>query len=248
MAGGEKAEAKKAAATTGAGSGTWIKFAIAAVFIGAIVAFFALGGQKYLNLQTIQANRDALLAFTDAHFVAAMAIALGVYVAATAFSLPGALLLSLTMGFIFGRWVGTALVVVAATIGATTAFLAARYLFADWARKRMGDLGEKINAGFTDNAFNYMLFLRLVPLFPFFLVNIAPAMTSISLRTFVLATLIGILPGSFVFVNLGETLGQIDSLKGLVSWEVIGAFALLGVFALIPILLKKFKSKRPKSA
>jgi len=112
----------------------------------------------------------------------------------------------------------------------------------------MGALGEKINAGFTDNAFNYMLFLRLVPLFPFFLVNIAPAVTSIPLRTFVLATLIGILPGSFVFVNLGETLGRIDSIHGLVSWKVLGAFALLGVFALIPILLKKFKSKRAKSA
>lgn len=243
MTGGKKAEAK-----TAVGGGGWIKFAIAAVFISAIAAFFALGGQKYLNLETIKANRDALLQFTDAHFVASLAIALAVYVAATAFSLPGALLLSLTMGFVFGRWVGTALVVVAATVGATIVFLAARYLFADWARKRMGALGEKINAGFTENAFNYMLFLRLVPLFPFFLVNLAPAVTSIPLRTFVLATLIGILPGSFVFVNLGETLGRIDSLKGLVSWQVLGAFALLGVFALIPILLKIFKSKRVKNA
>ena len=239
---------KKAVAKTATGGGGWIKYAIAAVFIGAIVAFFALGGRKYLSLETIQANRDALLGFTDAHFVAALAIAFAVYVAATAFSLPGALLLSLTVGFVFGRWVGTALVVVSATVGATVLFLAARYLFADWARKRMGALGEKINAGFTDNAFSYMLFLRLVPLFPFFLVNLAPAVTSIPLRTFVLATFIGILPGSFVFVNLGETLGRIDSLRGLVSWEVLGAFALLGVFALIPILLKKFKSKRAKNA
>ncbi|MBA3505971.1 MAG: TVP38/TMEM64 family protein [Betaproteobacteria bacterium] len=239
---------KKAEAKSATGGGGWIKYLIAAVFIGAIVAFFALGGRKYLNLETIQANRDALLAFTDEHFIAALAIAFAIYVAATAFSLPGALLLSLTMGFVFGRWVGTALVVISATVGGTIVFLAARYLFADWARKRMGALGEKINAGFTDNAFNYMLFLRLVPLFPFFLVNLAPAMTSIPLRTFVLATLLGILPGSFVFVNLGETLGQIDSLKGLVSWKVLGAFALLGVLALIPILLKKFKSKRTKSA
>ncbi len=239
---------KKAPAKTAVGGGRWIKFAIAAIFIGAIVAFFALGGQKYLNLHTIQANRDALLAFTDAHFVAALAIAFAIYVAATAFSLPGALVLSLTVGFVFGRWVGTALVVVAATAGATILFLAARYLFADWARKRMGALGEKINAGFTENAFNYMLFLRLVPLFPFFLVNLAPAVTSIPLQTFVLATFIGILPGSFVFVNLGETLGRIDSLHGVVSWEVLGAFALLGVFALVPILLKKIKSSRAKSA
>ena len=127
------------------------------------------------------------------------------------------MILSLTMGFVFGRWVGTALVVVAATVGATIVFLAARYIFADAARKRLGALGEKINAGFTENAFNYMLFLRLVPAFPFFLVNLAPAFTSIPLRTFVLATFIGIIPGTFVFVNLGETLGRIDSLQGLVS-------------------------------
>ncbi len=93
------------------------------------------------------------------------------------------------MGFLFGRWVGTVLVVVAATIGATLVFLAARYLFADAARRRMGALGEKINAGFTENALNYLLFLRLVPLFPFFLVNLAPAFTSISVRTFVVGTL-----------------------------------------------------------
>ena len=148
---------KKAARKTTAGGGRWIKFAIAAVFITAIVAFFGLGGRKYLSLETIQANRDALLAFTDEHFVAAVAIAFAVYVVATAFSLPGALLLSLTMGFVFGRWVGTALVVISATVGATIVFLAARYLFADWARKRMGTLGEKINAGFTDNAFNLSL-------------------------------------------------------------------------------------------
>ena len=82
------------------------------------------------------------------------------------------------MGFIFGRWVGTVLVVVAATVGATLVFLAARYLFADAARRRLGALGEKINAGFTENAFSYLLFLRLVPLFPFFLVNLAPAFTN----------------------------------------------------------------------
>ena len=105
---------------------------------------------------------------------------------AIAFSLPGGLVLSLTMGFVFGRWVGTVLVVFAATIGATLVFLAARYIFADAARKRLGALGEKINAGFTENAFSYLLFLRLVPLFPFFLVNLAPAFTSIPLRTFVL--------------------------------------------------------------
>ena len=226
----------------------WGKIAVVAVFVAAVAAFFALGGQRYLSLDTIKANRDALLAFADRHFVAALAIAFVVYAGAVALSLPGGLVLSLTMGFVFGRWVGTALVVAAATVGATLVFLAARYLFADAARKRLGTLGEKINAGFTENAFSYMLFLRLVPLFPFFLVNLAPAFTAVPVRTYVLATLIGIVPGTFVYVNLGQTLGRIESLQGLVSTDTLLAFALLGLFALLPVAWKKLRARRPGDA
>jgi uncharacterized membrane protein YdjX (TVP38/TMEM64 family) len=221
-----------------------MRLVLALLFAAAVAAFFALGGYRYLTLDTIKGNRDALLAFTEAHHAQALAIAFAVYVAAAAFSLPGGLLLSLTCGFLFGRWAGTVLVVFAATVGATVLFVAARYVFADAARKRLGALGEKINAGFTRNAFSYMLFLRLVPAFPFFLVNLAPAFTSIALRTFVLATFIGIIPGTFVFVNLGETLGRIDSLQGLVSWETLGAFALLGMLALVPIVVRRRSSRQ----
>ena len=226
----------------------WAKIAIALLFAGGIAAFFVFGGQRYLSLETIKANRDALLAFADQHFLTAVAIAFAIYVAATALSLPGGLVLSLAMGFVFGRWIGTVLVVAAATLGATSVFLAARYLFADAARRRLGALGEKINAGFNENAFAYLLFLRLVPAFPFFLVNIAPAFTSVSVRTYVLATLIGIVPGTFVFVNLGQTLGRIDSLDGLVSRETLLAFALLGAFSLLPVAWKKFKARRAGGA
>ena len=226
----------------------WLKVAIATVFVGGIVAFFALGGQRYLSLDAVKANRDALVAFADRHFAAALAIAFVVYAGTVALSLPGGLVLSLTAGFVFGRWVGTALVVVAATVGATLVFLAARYLFADAARKRLGALGEKINAGFTESAFSYLLFLRLVPLFPFFLVNLAPAFTSVPLRTYVLATLVGIIPGTFVYVNLGQALGRIDSLQGLVSRETLLAFGLLGLFALLPVAWKKWKARRSTAA
>ena len=220
-----------------------MRVVLALLFAAAVAAFFALGGYRYLTLDTIKGNRDALLAFTQAHYAQALVIAFFVYVAAAALSLPGGLLLSLTCGFLFGRWAGTVLVVLAATIGATLLFVAARYVFADAARKRLGALGEKINAGFTRDAFSYMLFLRLVPAFPFFLVNLAPAFTSIPLRTFVLATFIGIIPGTFVFVNLGETLGRIDSLQGLVSWETLGAFALLGILALVPVVVRRRSSR-----
>jgi uncharacterized membrane protein YdjX (TVP38/TMEM64 family) len=220
-----------------------LKIGVAAVFIGGVAAFFALGGQHYVNLETLKANRDLLLHYTARHYVLMLVIAFCAYTASTALSLPGGLVLSLATGFLFGRWVGSLLIVFAATLGATLVFLAARYLFADAARSRMGGLAEKINRGFSENAFNYLLFLRLVPLFPFWLVNLAPAFTNIRLRTYVLATAIGILPGTFVLANLGKSLGSINSLGDLLSRETVGAFALLGLFALAPPLIKKFRSK-----
>src|SRR6185369_9645520 len=116
----------------------WIRIMILVLFAGALIAFFALGGQKYLTLEAIKANRDALLAFANERVLLAVAVAFGVYVLAVACSLPGASLLSLTCGFLFGRWLGTAVIVVAATVGATIVFIAARYLIADWARSRLG--------------------------------------------------------------------------------------------------------------
>lgn len=224
------------------GSGTrWPRLLVVAAFAGAVVAFFALGANDALTLDAVKANRDALQDHAHEHFAAALAVAFVVYAGTVALSLPGALVLSLAVGFVFGRWVGTALVVVAATVGATLVFLAARYLFADAARRRMGPRGAKIADGFAKNAFSYLLFLRLVPLFPFFLVNLAPAFTPTRVRTFVLATLIGIVPGTFVFVNLGQTLGGIDSLDELLSAETIVALALLGVLALVPVFVRKFR-------
>jgi uncharacterized membrane protein YdjX (TVP38/TMEM64 family) len=217
---------------------------VAGVFIAAAIAFFALGGPQYLTLASITEHRDTLLAFAQDRFALALLVAFIVYAGAVALSLPGALVLSLAMGFVFGRWVGTLLVIAAATTGATVVFLAARYLFAEAARRRLGSLGERINAGFTANAFSYLLFLRLVPLFPFFLVNLAPAFTSIRLRTYVLATAIGIVPGTFVYVNLGQTLGRIDSLEGLVSPETLAAFALLAMLALVPMVVRRLRSRR----
>jgi uncharacterized membrane protein YdjX (TVP38/TMEM64 family) len=224
------------------------KVALLAALAIVVAAFFVFHGERYLSLDVVKANRDALLEFTNAHYIAALAIAFIVYVVTIALSVPGGLVLSLTIGFLFGRWVGTVLVVIAATIGATLVFVAARYLFADAARRRMGALGEKIKAGFAENALNYLLFLRLVPLFPFFLVNLAPAFTTISLRTFVIGTLIGIIPGTFVIVNLGQTLGRIDSLSGLLSTETIAAFVLLGLLALAPVLVRKMRSPRTEKA
>ena len=228
-------------------SATLVKILVLALFVGGIILFFALGGQKYLNLETLKANRDALILYAEQHYALALLIGFLIYTVSTALSLPGGLVLSLAVGLVFGRWAGTVLIVFAATLGATLVFLAARYLFADMARKKIGGLAQKINEGFTKDAFNYLLFLRLVPLFPFWLVNLAPAFSSVSLKTYVTATAIGILPGTFVFANLGQNLGRISSTKDLLTPPIIGAFVLLGVFALIPVLYKKFKEKNNPS-
>lgn len=221
-----------------------LRVTLAIVLVGGLVAFFAAGGARWLQLDALKAHREALHAYAQANFAAAFALAFVLYVAMTLFSLPGGSVMSLAMGFVFGRWAGTVLVVTAATVGSTLLFLAARYVFADSARRRLGVLGERINAGFTQNAFEYMLFLRLVPAFPYFLVNLAPALTSIPVRTYVLATFIGIIPGTFVFVNLGESLGAIDSLAGLLTPQVLGAFALLGLLGLAPVLWRWWRSRR----
>lgn len=222
----------------------WLKAAILLAFAAGFAAFFIFGGAQWLNLETIKIHRAELLQFTANNYFTMLLLSVLVYAGATALSIPGALLLSLTVGFLFGRWVGTLVIVLAATVGATGVFLAARYLFAEAAQRRAGGLAKKMIEGFRENAFNYLLFLRLVPLFPFWLVNLVPAFTPIRVRTYVAATALGIIPGSFVFANLGQSLGRIESIEQLVSGEILAALALLGLFALIPIAVNRLKTRR----
>jgi uncharacterized membrane protein YdjX (TVP38/TMEM64 family) len=219
----------------------WAKPLVALGFIGGLMAFFSLGGYEYLSLETIKSHRQQFLEYTESHY-AAMLLAAGlIYTAAVALSVPGAAALSLVAGFLFGRWMGTLVIVFAATLGGVLVFLGARYLFGEAARTRLekSPAAAKILSGFERDAFHYLLFLRLVPVFPFWLVNLTPAFTGISLRTYFAATAIGILPGSFVFANLGQSLGRIESLAGLVSSEVMVAFALLGALALLPVFFRR---------
>lgn len=228
----------------------WVRVALLAAFIGGLVAFFVLGGHRWLTLDALKAHRDALLQFTAQHYGAMLAAALLIYAGAVALSVPGASILSLALGLLFGRWIGTLAIVAAATAGATLVFLAARYLFADVARRRFGARINRLIGGFQRDAFNYLLFLRLVPLFPFWLVNLVPAFTAVPTRTYVAATFIGIIPGSFVFANLGASLGRIESTADLLSPTALAAFFLLGVFALVPVVVKKRRgspARRPSA-
>jgi uncharacterized membrane protein YdjX (TVP38/TMEM64 family) len=168
---------------------------------------------------------------------------MALYIIQTALSLPGAAILSLAAGAIFGSMLGTLYAVISASIGATLAFLVTRYLLRDLVLDRFGSRLEGMNRELEQRGFNYLLFLRLVPVFPFFLINLAAGLTRLPLRTFMLGTLLGIIPGGFVFVNAGASLATITSLSGIASPRVLGSFALLGLFALLPVLYTKFKGR-----
>lgn len=219
----------------------WKKALILLIFVGGFLAFFLLGGDQYLNFSTLKANRDRLLAYTLNHYWSILIGAIAIYTVSTALSLPVATILSLTIGFLFGLWVGTVIIVFSATLGAMLVFLATRYIFAEAVSRRMGAKAQRLMSEFHQNDFSYLLFLRLVPLFPFWLINLTTAFTPIKAKTYVLATLIGIIPGAFVFTNLGQSLGRIESTNQLLSFRTMSALILLGLFALVPIFVKRWR-------
>lgn len=219
------------------------------VLAAGLAAFFALGLHKYLTLDTLRDNRQALAGWVADNWLLAALAYVGAYIAIVAFSLPAALVATLTGGFLFGTVFGGLLTVVGATIGATLLFLAARTALGDMLRAKAGPKLRKLEEGFGENAFSYMLVLRLVPLFPFFLVNLAPAFLGVPLRTYVVATFLGILPGTFVYASLGNGLGAIfeagrDPDLGLIFQpQVIGPILALALLALVPVVYRRFSGK-----
>lgn len=224
--------------------GGWKKPLLAVVIVSAITAGLVWGG--HFDFQTLKAHRQELLDYTNQHYTVMLIAVLVVYTLATAVSFPMGIVMTFAVGFLFGRWVGTAIVVLAASVGATLAFLSARYLFADAARRRMGPMLQRLSRGFEKDAFNYILFTRLVPVFPFWLMNLVPAFTPVPARTFFFATLIGIMPGTFVFANVGESLARIESPRDLVGPQTLLALALLGSMSLVPIVIKKLRTRKTR--
>lgn len=219
------------------------KMLILVAALGAVALFFYLDLGRLLTLEALKANRQSLLSYYQSHKLATVAGFMAIYILQTALSLPGAAILSLAAGAIFGEIPGTAYAVSAATVGATFAFLVTRYLLRDAILNRFGAKLEGLNRELEARGFNYLLFLRLVPLFPFFLINLAAGLTRLPLRVFVPGTLIGIVPGGFVFVNAGASLATIDSMGDVASPRVLGSFALLGLFALLPVIYGKVKQR-----
>jgi uncharacterized membrane protein YdjX (TVP38/TMEM64 family) len=216
-------------------------------FAAVVAAFHFLDLGKYLTLESLKANRALLTDLRMAHAVLFAAIFVLAYIVQTAFSLPGAAILSLAAGAIFGVLQGTLFVVFGATVGAILAFLVSRTLLRDWVVKKFGGRMDGIDRGLRESGLSYLLFLRLVPAFPFFLVNLACGVTGLPLRTYALGTLFGIMPGSLVFVNAGASLATVETVRQVASTRVLGSFALLGLFALLPAIINAMKKRRERN-
>jgi len=231
-----------------AGFSPW-RLAPLAVLVVGLVIFFALGLDHYLSFDVLRDNRDRLTAFVADNLVYAALIYATAYIAVVAFSLPAGAILSLAGGFLFGTMTGSILTIVGATIGATLLYLAARTAFADVLREKAGAAVQRMRKGFQANAFSYLLFLRLIPLFPFWLVNLVPALLNVRPVVYIVATFIGIIPGTVVYVSVGNGLGAVldagrDPDLGIIFqpeilWPLIG----LAVLSLAPILYKRLRGK-----
>jgi uncharacterized membrane protein YdjX (TVP38/TMEM64 family) len=244
----------------------WRRFLAPVVVVGLLALGYALGLHRYFTFEAIAENREVLAAWTREHFVLALLAYIVIYFVAVAVSFPGASILTILAGLLFGWFVGGLAAIVGATLGAVAIFQIARTSFGDVLAKRAGPFMAKLSDGFAKDSFNYLLFLRLVPLFPFWVINIAPALANVKLRTFAITTFIGIIPGTFAFAFVGAGLDSVItaqqtaraaclatkpaadcpfelSASSLVTPEILIAFAALGVVALIPVVLKKWKAR-----
>lgn len=233
----------------------------------AMAVVFGMGWHKYLSLKTIGLNYESLKTFVADNAVLALLAYGAAYIAVVALSLPGGLIMTLTGGLLFGWLLGAVATVISATLGATLLFLIAKTSFGETLAAKAGPWLAKLRDGFQENALSYLLFLRLVPAFPFFVVNLAPALLGVPLRTYVLGTFFGIIPGTTAFSVAGAGLGSVIEAQNasyqaclaakpanpdvdcpysidtsaLVTKELLAAFVLLGVVSLIPIVLKKLR-------
>jgi uncharacterized membrane protein YdjX (TVP38/TMEM64 family) len=223
-----------------------------AILLGMGVLYFS-GFYRYLSFDCLRIYHHTLKSFIEIHPVAVPILYILTYILLTALSVPGAVFLTLLGGYLFPQPLSTIYVIFSATCGAILIFLAARTALADFLREKAGPFLKKMEKGFQENGASYMLFLRFVPLFPFWIVNIAPAFFGVRLRTFVWTTLVGIAPGSFVFTLAGaglETIfdtNQPFSISAIFNTQMKIALSLLGVFALVPILIKKIKKSRDRN-
>jgi len=244
--------ADKSVAVPGRQTTWWKRMAPLAILVAILVAFFAFGLDRYATFDALKDNREALLDFVHDDFVLAMLIYVVGYAILTAASVPIASLVTVAGGFLFGIWLGTFLTVLGATMGATVLFLFARTALGEPLRQRAGPYIRRMEEGFQEDQVNYLLFLRLVPVFPFFAVNLVPAFLGVSTTAFAVTTFIGIIPGTAVYTIVGAGLGSVFdrgeefSLNSVLTPEIIAALVGLGVLSLVPIAVKRLRRRSKK--
>jgi uncharacterized membrane protein YdjX (TVP38/TMEM64 family) len=234
---------------TEAAAGSWRRWLPLLLLLLALALVYGSGLHRQLSLETLKTQREALQGFVAARPLAAPLVFVLAYAGVVALSLPGALFLTLAGGFLFGTFLGSVLSVTGATIGAVAIFLVARTALGTSLRDRAGPWLKRMEAGFREDAFSYLLVLRLIPLFPFWLVNLVPAVLGVRLPTFALATLIGIVPGSLVYTSVGNGLGAVLDHGGepdlglILKPQVLGPLLGLAALALLPALYRRWKAR-----
>ncbi|HHM2297816.1 TPA: FAD-dependent oxidoreductase [Legionella anisa] len=219
------------------------------ILLGLLGVFLTFRLDRYLSFTTLRDHRDLLLSWTQSHFALSAALFMMLYILAVAISIPGAVFLTLAGGFLFGVLWGVLLVVISATLGATLLFFAVRTALGEWLSKKASGWISRMRQGFQHNAFSYLLTLRLIPLFPFWVVNIVPALLNVSAKTFISATFIGIIPGSTVYVLVGNGLSQVfasnqtPNLGIIFEPRVLGPLLALAALSLIHALYQFFTRK-----
>jgi len=245
------------------GIGRWLPL----ILLASLMALaFSMGWHNYLSFKTVGLNYEALRSFISDNLLVSLLLFAALYIAVVALSLPGGLILTVSGGLLFGWKLGAPTTIIAATIGATLLFLIAKTSFGESLADKAGPWLAKLRDGFKENALSYLLFLRLVPAFPFFVVNLAPGLLGVPLKTYVLGTLFGIIPGTLAYSFAGAGLGSVVEAQNasynaciaskseadcpytidtssILTPELLTAFVLLGVVALIPVLLNKWKAR-----
>ncbi len=223
-----------------------------AVLLVGLVGFFALGLDEYAHVEALREHRQSLLDFVERYGVVAGLAFMLAYATVIAFSVPGGVVMTLAGGFLFGTWWGTGYVAVAATVGATVLFVVVKHALGDAVRAKVRPWLGKMEDGFNRNAFSYLLSLRLFAVFPFWVVNLVPAFLGVRLRTYVIATVIGILPATFIFASVGNGLGAILDAGGVPDLGIIRQPKILlpilglALLALLPVAYQRYK--KPKNA
>lgn len=220
------------------------KIAIVVVIIGLVAAFKIFNLGEYLSLSYIKESQMKFQLLYSEHKVSVIGGFMVIYILVTSLSLPGAAVMTLAAGALFGLLTGTIIVSFASTIGATIACFVARFILRDWIQGKFGDKLKTVNEGIEKEGAFYLLTLRLIPIFPFWLINLVMGLTKMPLKTFFWVSQIGMFPGTVVYVNAGKELGKIESLSGILSPTLIFSFVLLGLFPLITKKLLGFYKKR----